>query len=184
MTSLKREVFIYIIWIFLAVLITMIAHELGHYITGSVLGNNMIMDLNGSRPTQGNFVAEWHLPIVAIAGTIVTLFQAFIFMLLLNIFPTKNLYPFLIYPFIYRLVPYKIAIIQPERLWRQDKAQFAQYFNFNPWMLIIPVLILFFVFVYKGSNKIDIHWQQIGFTIIGSIVFTIFLLMVNQVVFL
>ncbi len=175
----------YIILIFFAVLITMIFHEFGHYITGSFLGNNMVMDLNGTRPLQGEFIEEWHLPIIAISGTVFTLFQAFIFLVLLRFYQTKYLYPFLIYPLIYRLVPYVISLFNPERLWRQDKAQFAQYFNFNPWLLILPVLLLLFIFVYKGSKIIDINWHQIDIfiVVVGSIIFTILILVINQLIF-
>ncbi|MBB5175053.1 hypothetical protein [Texcoconibacillus texcoconensis] len=178
-----KEKFIHIILIFLAVLLTMVIHEFGHYITGNALGNSMAMDLNGTRPIHGNFVEKWHLPIVAISGTIFTLLQAFIFLLLLVIFQTQSLYPFLIYPLIYRLVPYIVSLLNPERLGRQDKAQFAQYFGFNPWLLIVPVLILLFIFVYKGTKKVDINWRQISFTTIMSIIFTIIILFINQVIF-
>ena len=161
----------------------MIFHEFGHYITGRFLGNSMVMDLNGTRPLQGRFIEEWHLPIIAISGSIFTFFQALLFFALLSFHQSKYLYPFLIYPFIYRLVPYVISVFNPERLWRQDKAQFAQYFNFNPWLLILPALLLLFIFVYKGSKIIDINKYQIAFTIIVSIIFTIFILVINQLIF-
>ena len=171
-----------IVYIFLAVLITMIFHEFGHYLTGNLLGNSMEMDLNGTRPVHGEFIEEWHLPVVAIFGTIFTLFQAFLFWILLNVYQTKNLYPFLFFPFIYRVVPYIISLIQPERLGRQDKVQFAQYFNFNPWLIIIPVLIVFYILVYTGGKIIDINYKQIGFYTVTSIISAILIIVFNQTV--
>ena len=171
-----------IVYIFLEVLITMIFHEFGHYLTGSLLGNSMEMDLNGSRPVQGEFIEDWHLPVVAIFGTTFTLLQAFVFWSLLNVYQNKNLHPFLLFPFIYRVVPYVISLIQPARLGRQDKAQFAQYFNFNPWLIIVPVLMLLYVFVYTGGKKLDINYKQIGFYTAASIISAILIIVFNNIV--
>ena len=159
----------------------MIFHEFGHYLTGTLLGNSMEMDLNGSRPVLGVFIEEWHLPVVAIFGTIFTLFQAFIFWTLVTFFHTKNLYPFLLFPFIYRAIPYIISLIQPERLGSQDKVQFAQYFNINPWLIIVPVLILFYVLVYTGGKKVNINYRQIGFYTTVSIISAILIIIFNQI---
>ena len=65
-----------VLWTGVAIL-TMVIHELGHWLAGTLLGNQMTMSLNKVGAT-GGYAAPWHSPVVTAAGPLVTVAQAIV----------------------------------------------------------------------------------------------------------
>ncbi len=53
-----------------------IFHEFGHWLAGTLLGNEMSMSLNGTWPTNGNYLKESHSLYVGLGGPGFTILQA------------------------------------------------------------------------------------------------------------
>ncbi len=51
-------------------------HEFGHWLVGTLLGNEMSMSLNGAWPTSGVYLKESHSLPVGIGGPAFTILQA------------------------------------------------------------------------------------------------------------
>ncbi len=178
----RRRLLLYLLFFSIAVLVTMVFHEGGHFLAGSLLGNAMEMDLNRTRPVQGYYLETWHSPLVAAAGSFVSLVQAIVFWLLLGRKKVLFLYPFIFYPFFYRALPYIITLGHQEQMYLQDKGQVGAYLGISPWFLIFPYLGLLFYFVISGSGRLKIKWQLNLLSLIFSFLLTLFWLQVNYLI--
>lgn len=92
----------YIMWLFIAVLLSCFFHEFTHWLTGEILGNKMSMSLNTASPVNGEYVKDWHANIITISAPIFTVLQAVVFYFLLDKRKSFHLYSFLFFPFVYR----------------------------------------------------------------------------------
>ncbi len=176
----RKRLVSYLLLLLLAVLVTMLIHELGHYLMGVLLGNEMEMDLNGTRPVSGFFSQDWHLPLVVLSGPLFTLGQALIFYLLVSKRKGFYYYPFLFYPALYRTVPYLFSLLAEERFALQDKVQLANYYNLNPWPIIVIFLLLLIIMAGKGSRRLKVGWRINLLTLIFSLLYTLFWLQFNR----
>jgi len=78
-------------------------HEFGHWLVGTLLGNEMSMSLNGAWPTSGNYLNESHSLPVSIGGPAFTILQAFIALMIIEKYKTLLAYPFLMFPLVFRV---------------------------------------------------------------------------------
>ena len=67
------------------VLLTWLAHELGHWLPSELLGYDTAMSLNRTYLLQGSYAQIWHSLLVSSAGPLVTLTQAAVAFALLRI---------------------------------------------------------------------------------------------------
>lgn len=176
-----RRLFLYLVFFSLAVLVTMLMHEGGHFLAGTILGNPMEMNLNNTRPVHGYYFETWHSPLVAAAGSLFSIAQAFVFWFLLRRKKTVFLYPFLFYPAFYRVLPYLITLGHQEQMYLQDKGQVGAYLGISPWFLIGPYLLLICSLVFAGSRRLKVKWQLNLLSLIFSFLLTLFWLQVNHV---
>jgi hypothetical protein len=51
-------------------------HEFGHWLVGTILGNQMSMSLDGTWPTSGGYHQQWHSPAVGIGGPAFSILMA------------------------------------------------------------------------------------------------------------
>ncbi|WP_458206067.1 hypothetical protein [Haladaptatus sp. NG-SE-30] len=151
-----------------AVLSTMVLHELAHTTVGELLGNRMVMSLNGSCPIEGVYGSPWHLAIVALAGPLVTVGQAMVAAVWLRRSGDERIYPFLLVPLLYRGVPYLIAVASPSWLGRQDEAIVAAELGVSPWLgagLTVATLVVVWVW---GSSRSPIDgWTTVTTALIA-----------------
>ena len=92
-----------ILILLLAAYASYLFHEFGHWLIGAILGNKMAISLNGSWPKSGNFLKESHSLYFSIGGPGFTILQAVIALLIIVKYNPLLAYPFLIFPFIFRV---------------------------------------------------------------------------------
>lgn len=117
-----------------AVTVTLLLHESGHTLVGIALGYPMEMDLNGSRPVGESFSASWHLSVIAAAGPVVTVLQSIGGSIWMARTGDRRLYPVVLFPLLYRLVPYVLSVARPARLQFQDEIIVANTLGIHPWL--------------------------------------------------
>ena len=83
--------------IFIATFFSYFLHEFGHWIVGELLGNNMIMQLNGAYPESGRYVNDWNTILVFLGGPIITISQALLAFFLIKKYQKLFIYPFLFF---------------------------------------------------------------------------------------
>jgi hypothetical protein len=91
---------------------TALLHELGHWLAGTWLGNEMVMSLNAARPVAG-YGADWHAWVVTAAGPAVTLLQAVLVWLLSRRGGPPWLFAFLLTPLVYRTMAMAMNALNP-----------------------------------------------------------------------
>ena len=67
-------------------------HELGHWIVGEILGNDMILNINGVRPKSGEYIGNTELFILC-GGPIFSIIISIIFWCLIEKYKIIYLYP-------------------------------------------------------------------------------------------
>jgi len=94
-----------------AVLFTWLLHEFSHWLTGRLLGYEMIMTLNSTYPVDGVYVQDWHNTLISAIGPIVTVLEAVVVYILMRVKPNIYGYLFLFTCFYMRLVAGVLNII-------------------------------------------------------------------------
>lgn len=150
----------YILFLFIAVLISCFFHEFAHWVTGELLGNKMSMSLNGASTIAGEYTAAWHANWVTFAGPGFTVVQAIVFYFLVD--KTKNikLYPYLFFPFVYRFFA-GIA----NMFGANDEGRLGLHFGIGLYTLSILVssFLLFLIIRFSIKNKISLKFNLITF---------------------
>jgi len=169
------------LFLFLASLITVIIHEYGHFIMGTILGYNMGFDFNGSRPIVGAISSNTDQLLIVISGVLFTLIQSSIAYYLLIKLNYKRLYYLILTPFLYRLIPYLLSIFYPNRLVLQDEIKIGNILNINLYIIpFIIIMILFFnCFIANKKYKIGFN-QHLKLSFISIISFVI-IIKLNQI---
>ena len=158
--------------IFLAVVISCLVHEFGHFISGVILGNRMGMNLNMTYPINGDYLEKWHIPMVHFAGPVFSLLQAVIALILLIYYNKQNkmLYFLVLTPVTFRVWPY---IVSP--FMNQDEARVGSYLGIQPWILPVVFWLILGVIAWIGVKKSE-------FTLRFTFIVLILLLIVFQIV--
>lgn len=168
------------LFLFIASLLTVIIHEYGHFLMGTVLGYNMGFDFNGSRPFIGTYANNTHFFLVLIGGISFTIVQSYLAFYLMKKLNYKVLYYLVLTPFLYRLMPYLISIIYPNRLLLQDEARVGNLLGIN--LYIIPTVILFVLLFncYRANKKYKISFQKHLQLSLISIISFLIIIRLNQ----
>ena len=168
------------LFLFIASLLTVIIHEYGHFLVGTVLGYNMGFDFNGSRPLIGTYANNTHYFLVIISGISFTIAQSYLAFYLMEKLNYKDLYYLVLTPFLYRLIPYLISVIYPNRLLLQDEARVGNLLGIN--LYIIPVIIMFVLLFncYRANKKYKISFKKHMKLSFISIISFIIIIRLNQ----
>jgi len=158
----------YILIIIIAVFLSTLFHELAHWLTGEVLGNRMTMSLNSANPISGEYKHEWNRNIITMAGPLFTIFQAITIYFLLNKYPKKELYPFLLFPFAMRFWAGLANLLGPN-----DEGRFG--LSIGVGLLTISCIVSCFLFflAYQSSKK---HHFNLKFNLISFLLCSVFLI--------
>ena len=169
------------IFLFTASLMTVIIHEYGHFMMGTILGYNMGFDFNGSRPLVGNYANNMHYFLVIFAGISFTIIQSYLAFYLMKKLKYKRLYYLVLTPFLYRLIPYLISIIYPGRLMLQDETRIANLLGIN--LYIIPAIILAVLLFncWRANRKYKINFKGHLKLSTISVVSFIIIIRLNQI---
>ena len=165
----------YILILFIAVFLSSFFHELTHWTIGEILGNKMDLSLNSVNPISGEYPREWNRNIVTISAPLFTIFQSIFFYFLINKYPKKEFYPFLFYPFAYRLFAGIANSFGPN-----DEGRFGLFYNIGLYTIsiIVSLFLLFLVIRSSKKNKLSLKFNLINF--LFCLIFTLFISFIDQ----
>lgn len=152
--------FKYIIILFIAVFLSCFFHEFAHWLTGEILGNKMTMSLNRVSSISGDYKSKWHENVITISAPIFTIIQAIAFYFIMNRNKSIYLYPFLFFPFVYRLSAGLANMLGPN-----DEGRFGMSFGLGLYTISILFCSFLFFLIYKTSlkNKFGLMFNLISF---------------------
>jgi hypothetical protein len=158
-----------------AVFVTFLLHEAIHWVAGELLGNDMRMTLNSAYPVSGSYLEIWHTGIVSAAGPLFTLIQAVVVYLLMQRNRSALLYPFLLSPFLMRVLALFMNFINP-----QDEGRISQMLGLG--LLTLPILVctpLFFLTL-RASQRRKYGWKLNAISVFLIILFSSILILASQ----
>ena len=151
----------YVLIILVAVFFSFAAHEASHWLAGEMIGYDMTMTMNTAYPLGvDDFEQEWHGMVISAAGPLFTIFQAVAIYTLMRRRKRISLYPFLVVPFVMRLIAMAVGFRNPN-----DEARISDYLGLSIWTLPALVCLFLFYLVYKTSQRyeLDLKFQAITF---------------------
>jgi hypothetical protein len=162
----------------LAVLLTFASHEFIHFLTGELLGNNMVMNLNESYPITERYLQEWHFTVVTATAPLFTILQAFAFFFILRRRNIPLLFSFLLSPVIMRCMALGFTFSNPN-----DEARLSHDAGLSIWTLPIIVCSILIYLLYSAIKKNDYDKTFVVWSIILTLVFSIILIELNEYFF-
>jgi len=168
------------IFLFIASLMTIIIHEFGHFLMGTVLGYDMGFDFNGTRPIIGAYSNNTDYFLVIFSGISFTLIQSFLGVYLIKKLNYQRLYYLVLTPFLYRLIPYLISIFYPQSILLQDEARISQLLGVN--LYLVPILIIGILLFncYRINKTYQINFNSHLRLSLVSTLFFIIIIKLNQ----
>lgn len=161
----------YVFLLFVAVFLSTILHELSHWSTGEILGNEMTATLNGTNPVREQLKNEWNRNYITVAGPLFTILQAILFYFLLLKFKKMEFYPFLFFPFVMRVAAGFANFLSPN-----DEGRLGLSLGIGLFTISIIVCVFLFTLVYKATKQLKI---SLIFNILSFILCIIFLLLLT-----
>jgi len=145
-------------------------HEFGHWLAGTLLGNEMIMTLNGTYPQSGSFLADWHRLCVGIGGPAFTIIQSVIALGIIEKHRTPFAYPFLFFPCFSRIFSLTLG-----KFSAQDEAGISAMLGLGDYAVAVVVCSVLVALVWRGSRRLKLNGMFISAFFLFS---TLFKLMV------
>lgn len=140
-------------------------HELGHWIIGELLGNDMGYSLDGVWPKAVYYIDNLHGLYVGIGGPAFSILQAFIFMIIIEKYRYIYAYPFIFIPLLMRFFSITFGGFN-----KQDEAGISATLSLGTYTIAIIVLLILFLIVWRASYKLKIGFKHIGlFTLISMV---------------
>jgi len=159
----------------IAVLLTFASHEFIHYLTGEILGNHMIMNLNESYPVNDVYLQDWHFTLVTATAPLFTLLQAVIFASILRRKDLPSLFPFLVSPVLMRCMALLATFVNPN-----DEARLSQDAGLTLWTLPVIMCSLLIYLLYTVIKKNRYDKKFVFGSILTTIIFAIALIKFND----
>ena len=151
----------YIVITVIAVILTWLLHEFGHWAAGEMLGNDMVMTANTGYPVSGAYKQPWHAVIIDSAGPLITIIQAVIVYLLLKNRHTILLFPFLLTCLYMRIIAGALNVIN-----LNDEGRISNTAGLGTWTVPAIVIALLFFLVYKTVKARQISTKVVTITIL------------------
>ena len=114
--------------------LSFIFHELGHWIIGELLGNDMALRLNGVSPKSGQYLENTHLYVLC-GGVCFTVFLTIVFWLIIEKYKDIYAYPVVFFNFFFRIFPLILNFNF------QDEAKISALLDVNKYLVAIIILI-------------------------------------------
>lgn len=140
-------------------------HEFGHWLVGTVLGNQMSMTLNGTWPTNGGYTQEWHSPVVGMSGPAFSILMASVALIAIEKSKTVYAFPFLFFPLFARAFALVFGGFAA-----QDEAGVSATLGLGRYTVAISVFSVLLGLVWLGSHKLRLDFKVIGSCLLGSVV--------------
>lgn len=153
-------------------------HEFGHWLVGTLLGNEMSMGLNRAWPVSGNYFQESHELFILLGGPSFTILQAIIALLLIEKYRTIYAYPFLFTSFFDRFFPLTFATFA-----EQDEARISAILRLGTYTIAIIICFVLFVFVWRGSRTLKLHFYTISAFFLWTFVSLLIVMGTNKLLY-
>ena len=151
-------------------------HEVGHYIVGEILGNDMALRLNGVSPKSGQYIENTHLYILC-GGICSTLLLTVVFGFIIEKFKTIYAYPVVFCNFIFRLFP---QIIKFDF---QDEAKISALLEVGKYTITIIVFIPLLLVTWRASHVLKLNYKDNIVCTIASIVCAFLVVLTDALIF-
>jgi len=165
----------YVLVTIIAVSFTWLIHELGHWCTGELLCNEMVMTLNSSYPLKGEYGASWHATIISAVGPIITILQAIIFYLLMRRNESNLLFPFLLTALYMRTLAGIMNLVN-----LNDEGRISRDFGIGPFTIPLLVFGILAYLVYTTSTTKKYKGKFIASSILLIMLFSSVLILLDQ----
>jgi len=132
-------------------------HELGHWIVGELLGNDMTYSLNYVTAKNGQFISGNHKLLSSIGGPLFTIIQSVIFFLIIEKYKIIYFYPFVFFAFFIRFFSLVFGGFE-----RQDEAVISASLEIGKYTVAIFVILILFLMVLRASRKLEINLKYNG----------------------
>ena len=173
--NFKWYVLQYVPFVGVAVLLTFATHEFIHYLTGELLGNDMVMNLNESYPSSGEYLKDWHFSIVTATAPLFTFLQAIAFYVILRRRNVLLLFPLLVSPVVMRCMALVFTFDNPN-----DEARLSHDAGLSVWTIPIIVCSLMMCMLYVVVKKNQYSKSFVFWSILLTLIFTMILIEFNQ----
>lgn len=138
----------------IVVVLTFLAHELAHWLAGTLLGYDMAVSLNGAAPRSGGFLSERDAFIVSGAGPLVTILQAVLAYWWTRRSNHPTAYALLFVAWFMRFAAAFVSLMHPN-----DEARMSLQLGWNMWVLPGLVVALLFALTWAASRHLRIGWK-------------------------
>lgn len=159
----------YVLILIAAILLSCFFHEFAHWATGELLGNKMTMSMNTVSTVAEEYNEAWHREWVTLAGPVFTIIQAIVFYMLLKRSRNLNLYPFVFFPFVYRLFAGVANSFSPN-----DEGRLGLFLDIGLYTLsaVVTGFLLYLVIRSSKAMKIGFKFNLVSF-LISTVMITI-----------
>ena len=137
---------------------TYLFHELGHWLVGEWLGNDMAYSLNRVWVTSGRYLDDIHDVYVSAGGPAFTICQSLIFLFILERRRSIVLYPFVFFPMFTRLFSLVFG-----GLLGQDEARVSNLLGAGAYTIPVVVLVILTIPVLRASYVLRIDLEKNGY---------------------
>ena len=153
-------------------------HEFGHWLVGTLLGNEMAMSLNGTWLKSGTFLKESHSLYFGIGGPSFTVLQAVIALIIIEKCKTLFAYPFLIFPFIFRVFSLTLGGFSA-----QDEAGISATLGLGKYTVALVVCSILLALVWRGSHVLKLNGMAVSGFIFCSVVLNLMVIATHVLCF-
>ena len=157
--------------------LTYLFHEFGHWITGEMLGNDMVLSLNNATARSGYYIDQTHDLYISMGGPIFTILQAILFLVLIEI--TKSIYA---YPFVFFAAFSRFFSIVFGGFSQQDEARISAILDIGTYTIAIVVLLVLFLIVWRTSYSLKLDLKATGYYTILSTLSILLVITVNELI--
>jgi FtsH-binding integral membrane protein len=137
-----------------ATVLTMIAHEIGHWAMGTALGYSMAMSLNEAYALVPGTVSARDKLLIDAAGPAITILQALIAYLLIRQRGLRLAYPFLFAAWFMRFAAAFVSVFLPN-----DEARLSIALFGGMWWLPAVVVLGLFALLWSAARRLGIGWK-------------------------
>jgi hypothetical protein len=143
--------------------LTYLFHEFGHWITGEMLGERMVLSLNNAAPWNGYYAVNTHELYILIGGPAFSILQAIIFWVVIE--NTKSVYA---YPFVFFAAFCRFFSIIFGGFNLQDEAKISSIMNIGTYTVALIVMLVLFIIVWRSSRLLKLNLKAISYYIVLS----------------
>lgn len=149
-----------------AVALTFVLHEGGHWAAGEMLGYDMFLRANSAGSVSGGYSSERDAMIIIAAGPVVTVLQGLLAFGSVRAWGSAAAFPFLLSSFMMRALAAGISLSKPN-----DEARLSVWFGFGEWAVFGVVLAFLFLLVVLAARRLAMSWSSIA---LGVVAWTVF----------